>query len=78
MNSQLLRRIKSFGGPSATRASLRVLGCVFCHISGQYLYAAVSIDFASGKPICEPFITLVASHLPTFCGLPLANCAGFA
>jgi hypothetical protein len=33
---------------------------------------------ASGKPICEPIITLVASRLPTFYGLPLAKYAAFA
>jgi hypothetical protein len=35
-------------------------------------------NIVSGKPICEPLITLVASSLPTFYRLPLAKCAAFA
>lgn len=86
MNSKLAHRIKSFRGPQAGAiVSLCVLHGVSLRIFAVKGFGRAgrgapgfSVTSTSGKPICEPGITLVASGLPTFCGLPLAKRAGIA
>jgi len=54
----------------------------FATLFGKHLRSRAqkssAVSRANRTPICERIITLVASHLPTFCALPLAKCSGFA
>jgi hypothetical protein len=75
MNAQLVSRIKSFRGPQEKKLPAQRRQTSHDVHSSPYIRRGFAIV---GKPVCELGITLVASSLPTICGLPLAKRAGFA